>query len=82
MMRRERRFGEISSSTRKPFCLTLRILELIIQELPWADLCSLGAPTRKSAANYRLLLRISRAELGDNTSGEHRSHQAAHLGQL
>ena len=50
MIRREKRFGRISSPTRKSFCFTQRgALELTIQQLSQTDVCSLGACTRRSA---------------------------------
>lgn len=51
MIRRQKRFRKLSSSTWKSFCHAWReALELPSQQLSQADVCSLGAQPRKSAA--------------------------------
>lgn len=82
MIRREKRLCKISYSTQNSFRLTpRRILETIMHELLWTGFRSLGAHARNSAAEYRLLLKISRARLLGSRFGEHRSPQTAHSGQ-
>lgn len=79
MIRREKRFCKISSSTQKSFCLALRrILETMIHEPLRAGSHSLGAHMRKSAADDGLFLRISRAGLLGNQFRKRRSHKPAH----